>query len=50
MNYKGFIAKVTEPCRYCDCAPSSSNFLKTTWGNGTTTAQTPKVSPPQQII
>jgi hypothetical protein len=48
--FKGSIAKETELCRYCNCMPSPSKILKTTWVNGTTTAQMPKVSPPQQII
>jgi hypothetical protein len=49
-NYKGSTAKDTEPCRYCYCLPSASKFPKSTWGNGTTTAQMPKLNPPQQII
>jgi len=42
MNYKSSIAKETEPCRYCDCTPSPSKSPKTTWVNGTTTAQRQK--------
>jgi len=47
MNFKGPTAQATQPCRYCHCMPSASKFPKSSWGHGTTTAQTPKVSPPQ---
>ena len=49
-NYKGSIAKETELCQYCYCTPSASKSPKCSWGNGATTAQIPKVNPPQQII
>jgi len=50
MNYKGVIAEEIELCRYCYCTPTPSKFPKTTWVNGTTTTETPNISPPQQII
>jgi len=49
-NYKGSIAKETEPCWYCDCTPSPFKFMETTLVNSTATTQTAKVSPPQHII
>ena len=48
--YKGSIANEPEQCRHCDCMPSPPKSPKTTWVNGTTTAQTPKGSPPQHIL
>jgi hypothetical protein len=50
MNYKGSTSKEMELCRYWFVTPSASNFPKSSWGNGTTTAQMPKVNPSQQII
>jgi len=49
-NYKGFTANETELCQYCYSMPSTSNFPKSSCGNGTTTTLTPKVNPPQQIF
>jgi len=44
-------AKETEECQYCHYIPSGSKFPKTTWAKDTTTtAQEPKVSPPQRRI
>jgi len=49
-HYKGSTAKETDLCRYCHCTPSASKFPTSTCDNGTTTSQTLKVIPPQQII
>jgi len=49
-HYKSSTAKGTEPCRYCHCTFSTSKLPKSSCGNGSTTAQTPKVIPAQQII
>jgi len=49
-HYKGSTARETEPCQYCHCLPSTSKFPKSSLGNGTTTAQMPKVNSLQQII
>ena len=49
-TYKGSTAKDTELRRYCCCMPSTSQFQKSSGGNDTSTTQTPKVNPPQQII
>jgi len=50
MNYMCPTARDTELCEYFYCTTSASKFLKSSWRNGTTTAETPKVNPPQQII
>jgi len=50
QSNKGSTANKTEPCQYCYWMPSASKFPKSSWGNGTITAQTLKVNPPQQII
>jgi hypothetical protein len=50
MHVNGSSAKETEPYEYCHCTPSASTFLKSTGSNVTTTAQMPKVIPPQPII
>jgi len=49
-HFPGSAAKETELCQYCHCTPSTSKFPKSICGKGTTTAETPKVIPPPQII
>ena len=49
-NYKGSTANEPEPCWYCHCMSSAFKFSKSSRGNGATTAQRPKVNPPQHII
>lgn len=50
INYKGSSSTEIEPCQYCDCTLFASNFPISSWGNGTTNAQTTKLHPPQQIV
>jgi len=49
-NDMGSTSKEMQPCWYRHCMPSADKFLGTTWGNGTTTAQTPKVTHSEQFI
>jgi hypothetical protein len=49
-NYKRSTANEMEPYWYCCCMSSAFKFPKSSWRNGTTTSQTPKVNPTQQII
>jgi len=49
-NYQGSTGRETDPCRDWHCTPSASKLPTSSCGNGTTTAQTPKVNPPQHII
>ena len=50
IHFTGFIPKQTKVWWYCDCMPSPSIFLDSTWVTGNTTAEIRNVSRPEHII